>query len=198
MPYKNKDAEKLYRERNKEKIAARRIAYNAKPENRAMAVARVAKWRNANPKKYENQKKKQYRINKHQMNARVQEWRSKNRERHNAQNRDWAKRNKDKILAKTHKRRAMQRNARGKWGAGDLVLLRKVLGKTCMRCGSKDRISIDHVVPITKGGTNYPANLQFLCRSCNSGKNNRTKEHRSRQQITHILKKSQLHLFKEQ
>lgn len=32
----------------------------------------------------------------------------------------------------------------------------------------------DHIVPITKGGTNQPDNLQPACRACNSSKHNRS------------------------
>jgi len=40
----------------------------------------------------------------------------------------------------------------------------------CVYCGSKERISIDHIQPMIRGGTNDLSNLQFLCRSCNSRK----------------------------
>ena len=43
----------------------------------------------------------------------------------------------------------------------------------CVYCGSKDHISIDHITPMSRGGTNDLANLQFLCRSCNSRKKDR-------------------------
>jgi 5-methylcytosine-specific restriction endonuclease McrA len=38
----------------------------------------------------------------------------------------------------------------------------------CVTCGTWDRLTIDHVVPLAKGGTNDPANLRVLCLSCNS------------------------------
>lgn len=31
----------------------------------------------------------------------------------------------------------------------------------------------DHIVPISRGGTHHPSNLQAACRPCNSGKRDR-------------------------
>ncbi len=45
--------------------------------------------------------------------------------------------------------------------------------KPCVNCGSRNNVHIDHIVPYSKGGTNDQANLQPLCRSCNSLKGNR-------------------------
>lgn len=45
---------------------------------------------------------------------------------------------------------------------------------TCQACGAKAadgaELHIDHIHPVSKGGTNDPANLQALCRDCNLGK----------------------------
>lgn len=46
-------------------------------------------------------------------------------------------------------------------------------GRKCVICGAKEDLSIDHIIPRSKGGTNDPENLQTLCRSCNSSKKNR-------------------------
>ena len=43
-------------------------------------------------------------------------------------------------------------------------------GEFCQICGSEDNLTIDHIVPISKGGTSDLDNLQPLCKSCNSSK----------------------------
>ncbi len=46
----------------------------------------------------------------------------------------------------------------------------------CRQCGSAPRnginLELDHIVPISRGGTNDPHNLQTLCRPCNQAKSN--------------------------
>lgn len=46
-------------------------------------------------------------------------------------------------------------------------------GGRCWMCGAPYD-AIDHVVPISKGGTNWPANLRPACKPCNSRKHNRS------------------------
>ena len=46
----------------------------------------------------------------------------------------------------------------------------KRLGNRCLWCNTTKNIEIDHIKPISKGGTNHIHNLQPLCRSCNSKK----------------------------
>lgn len=44
--------------------------------------------------------------------------------------------------------------------------------KKCKKCGSAHDLTIDHIVPLSRGGTNTPENLQALCRKCNANKSN--------------------------
>lgn len=43
-------------------------------------------------------------------------------------------------------------------------------GYHCINCGATKNLSVDHIVPISKGGSDDLDNLQMLCRSCNSSK----------------------------
>jgi ribosomal protein L40E len=43
-------------------------------------------------------------------------------------------------------------------------------GKVCAKCGATEDITIDHIIPIAKDGTNDLTNLQVLCRKCNASK----------------------------
>ncbi len=48
----------------------------------------------------------------------------------------------------------------------------------CLRCSDTDRLSVDHIVPINRGGLNRLGNLQTLCSSCNSWKSDNYKDFR--------------------
>lgn len=48
--------------------------------------------------------------------------------------------------------------------------LKMVLPQACCYCGSRDYLSIDHLIPTKRGGANVGDNLVWACRSCNSSK----------------------------
>ena len=43
-------------------------------------------------------------------------------------------------------------------------------GRACLYCGVRLATTIDHVVPLVLGGTNFEGNLVPCCKSCNSSK----------------------------
>jgi 5-methylcytosine-specific restriction endonuclease McrA len=46
-------------------------------------------------------------------------------------------------------------------------------GGACMRCGSKEQLHFDHVIPVAKGGSNDLQNIQILCAPCNLKKSDK-------------------------
>lgn len=60
-------------------------------------------------------------------------------------------------------------------GVSRFEVLRRAGGR-CQLCGvshTTRQIDVDHIVPVSKGGSNDATNLQALCRTCNSQKGNR-------------------------
>lgn len=44
----------------------------------------------------------------------------------------------------------------------------------CINCGTHKSLSVDHIVPVSKGGGNEIKNLQTLCTICNSSKGSKS------------------------
>jgi hypothetical protein len=43
----------------------------------------------------------------------------------------------------------------------------------CAKCGSKEKLEFDHIVPVAKGGSNTARNIELLCETCNRKKGSR-------------------------
>ena len=46
-------------------------------------------------------------------------------------------------------------------------------GGSCVRCGSRKNLEYDHIIPVSKGGSNTVRNIELLCEKCNRKKLNR-------------------------
>ena len=88
-----------------------------------------------------------------------------------------------------HNRRARMRKAVGSFTVGEWETLKIQYGYKCPMCGKKEpeiQLTIDHVIPLVKGGDNNISNIQPLCMICNKQKATK---------IFRISKKGELMLF---
>lgn len=70
------------------------------------------------------------------------------------------------------RRRARRRRIKGSFTRRSVEnLYVKQMGK-CACCGEKlfGQFDVDHIVPLAKGGSNFPENLQLLTPTCNKKK----------------------------
>lgn len=77
------------------------------------------------------------------------------------------------FLAKRHERRARLVKVGGSYSEIEWENLKKKYGYTCLCCKKSEpeiKLTLDHVIPIVKGGVNSIENIQPLCKSCNSKK----------------------------
>jgi 5-methylcytosine-specific restriction endonuclease McrA len=81
----------------------------------------------------------------------------------------WNRANKSKRTLAMAKRRALQKqNGIFLVSAAEISAIQN---SRCFYCGMPGG-EVDHVIPLTKGGTHSIGNLVSACRSCNSSKNN--------------------------
>lgn len=86
----------------------------------------------------------------------------------------WKINNREHCNTINANRRARQKNAIGSYTVGEWELLKKQYGYKCPSCNKIEpsiKLTRDHIIPLVKGGSNYIENIQPLCRSCNSSKN---------------------------
>lgn len=112
-------------------------------------------------------------------------WTKHNRDRLNSKSREWKEANVDKVKAgkaqyyrnnplvaraEFHRRRARTLGAEGSFTRQDFERICALQRHRCACCRRKRKLTVDHIVPLARGGSNRPSNIQGLCRSCNARK----------------------------
>lgn len=76
-----------------------------------------------------------------------------------------------------HKRRLRIRENGGQYTKLDIENIFKGQRGKCAYCRKiLKKFHIDHIVPLSKNGSNWPRNIQLLCASCNLAKNSKMPE----------------------
>ncbi len=161
-----KACKREYRRANKERFNALARNYPRKPEQ---ARAKKRRYEAAHPDRVRQQQRRTWlrRYNapgvKKQIQARQKQWRDAN---------------PHIVKEMVHRRRARKQNAGGSYTAQQWLDLCAYYDQRCLCCGLQEVLTVDHIVPLSRGGSNDISNIQPLCRACNSAKYDRTIDYR--------------------
>jgi len=118
-----------------------------------------------------------YRWNQNHVASRAQYYQN-HIKNHRAQMIEWRRNNSLKCRIYSHKRRAKLSGSGGSHTDQDIIQLYAEQEGKCKycNCSIEDYYEVDHIVPVSKGGTDNPDNLTLACKKCNRSKFNKTVE----------------------
>lgn len=88
--------------------------------------------------------------------------------------RNYCKNNPNVISHLKSRRYAKEKNAIGSHTLKQWQELKDSYGNVCALCKLEKPLTKDHIIPLSKNGSDYIENIQPLCRNCNSKKHNKT------------------------
>ena len=145
---------------------AKDAAYYA--ANKEKAAAKSAAWAKANPEKAAARNAAWYASNKERKAATSAAWKAANKDSLAAAKAAWKKNNPEKKAADAHRRRA--RKASNGVNLVTAAETAAIIAQPCMACDAPAPSTVEHLIPINRGGAHTIGNLAPLCLSCNSSK----------------------------
>lgn len=131
-----------------------------------------SQWRRENPDKVKSNWKGYQAENQDHLSAKNSKWRSENKDAITEYQRKYRQEHPEKKRESEQRRRATLAGV-----PTDNVKLEKVLardGNICYLCGGETaKPTLDHVIPLSRGGSHTYDNIRIACGSCNSRKKDR-------------------------
>lgn len=97
-------------------------------------------------------------------------WRSRNTIKIRDGKKKWVAANRSKVNSVNALRRALRKNAEGAFSHEDVVEILSLQRERCAYCPRRltlRQCHRDHIVPLSRGGTNDRRNIQLTCSPCN-------------------------------
>lgn len=162
--------DKVYYEQNKERIneQARRDYY----ENHAERRRQQNEYRARNIEVVRGRDRYYRQANRDIIRLKSRAWYERNKERRLKLSRLWRQKNKQQCKILSNRYRVRKLNAAGAFNDQHLKWKLELQGGLCYYCGEElGRFHVDHKIPLSKGGTEWPANICAACPRCNLEKN---------------------------
>jgi len=148
-------------------------------DNYERAKATRKEWVKNNPEKVKAYHRKSYQKHKAKKMEYKRLYKKRKGDSYRKQARDYTKRwraeNKEKVRIQWKVRQARKRAASGAHTTKDIRELYELQHRRCGYCGISlfNEYHVDHIMPLSKNGSNDPENLMIACRDCNLSKRDR-------------------------
>lgn len=133
---------------------------------------RANEWFYANRERAREKRKELYQRNRDKAIKDADTWRRTNPDKAKINKHNTYLRHKDKWKRDNAIRQARERGAEGTFTDEDIIAQYDAQNGICAYCDTplNGVYDIDHVIPVSRGGTNWPDNLVCTCRFCNRSK----------------------------
>ena len=163
---------RIWRLKNREKCRKYTNAYYARNAETERAKARAFYQENREAEKARKKASRDRNLEKRR--AHELAWRERHRENCRISTRAWQQRNPDKQRHYNRQRRAIKR-ASHRISLAPLTLTEKIaifasFGDCCVYCGKSEKLTVDHVLPLSRGGLDEASNIVPSCGNCNCRK----------------------------
>jgi len=166
--------------RNKKYISVGGYWKDYYQRNREKRVEQARHYQEKNSEKIKERRKKNYQQNKEKIltSRKIYLQKTDNNSKYYQKNKDkerqrmlrYKKTERGKMVLKlrTIRRLTRERNAETNLKVEELIELFN--NPCCAYCGSIDKLTLDHLIPVAKGGKTEKNNLVLACHSCNASK----------------------------
>lgn len=164
--YRAKHAERL-RAEHRERM---RASYAASPEKHREWARR---WREAHREERREAQRRYAAANPEKVRETVRRYAAAHRVENRERKRRYREANPGSTAIYEACRRARKRAAGGSFSRAEWNALKARYDYRCLRCGKQEpeiKLTMDHVIPLSKGGRHVADNIQPLCLSCNCSK----------------------------
>ena len=158
-PQKCRESTKKWRATQKGKLSVKKQSERRYKKHREKILVSCKEYRQRNRDKVSSYATRYY---------------QKNKPHRKELSRKWKKDNPKTVALHASRRRKNCDSAKGYCDKKQLDGRFNYHGNRCYYCGCEGKMTLDHRIPFSRGGTNWPANIVPACKSCNCSKGDKT------------------------
>jgi 5-methylcytosine-specific restriction endonuclease McrA len=161
---------------------ARKRTREWREANHEYYLKALMEWRQANSERARSCVTEWHKANPEKRREHCATWRKAHAEEIKVSKLEWHKRDPNRARMYQQARRAKKAANGGSFTTAEWQSLKQRYEFRCLCCSRTEpdiELTMDHIVPVTQGGSNDISNIQPLCLTCNLSKGTKTRDYRS-------------------